>query len=207
MRHAPIATLALAALIPAVAGAADGTRGFSIGLEAHRSHIGADDPYPGAPADAVYVDEVGGGGALALGWGFTETFALRLVMSGSRHETTRADVDMRLAGATIEAVHYFQPGRPLRPFVFGGLGGFKAESEDDPLQWETEGGGACFGLGLAYFASRDFAFTFTARADAINWDESRATVVLPGGGSYTIEQPVDDGGVTGKFAIGVGWWF
>lgn len=207
MKTRLMVVLALA-LLPAVASrAAEGTRGFQLGVEAHRSHIGADDPHAGAPADALFVDEVGGGGALTLGWGFTPTFALRLVLAGSRHETTRDNVEVQLSGATLEAVHYFQPGRPLRPFVFGGLGGFSAESRDDPFTWETEGGGACFGVGLVYFVSRDFAFTFNARADAINWDKASGTVALPGGGTFTVDQPVDEGGLAAKFGVGMGWWF
>ncbi len=199
--------LALILLLPAIATGAEGTQGFQLCVEAHRNHIGADDAAAGDPPDALYVDEVGGGGALSLGWGFTPTFALRLTLAGSRHETTRENVEVQLNGVTLEAVHYFQPGRPLRPFVFGGLGGFAAESRDEPFAWETEGGGACFGGGLAYFVSDDFALTFTARADAINWDKARGRVTLPGGDELVIEQPVDEGGVAGRFAIGMGWWF
>lgn len=200
-------TCAWAALSPLSASAAEGTRGFSLALDAHRSHIGADDPTASSPDDALFVDEVGSGGSLSLGWGFTPTFTLRLVMSGSRHETTRDDVDLRLTAITLEAVHYFQPGRPLRPYVFGGLGGFRGESEDDPFTWESEGGAVVFGAGLAYFLSRDFAFTFTARGEAINWDKTTATLALPGGGTLVSEQPVDEGGLAGKFAVGMGWWF
>ena len=200
-------TCAWAALSPLAAAAAEGTRGFSLALDAHRSHIGADDPAAGSPDDALFVDEVGNGGSLSLGWGFTPTFTLRLVMTGSRHETTRDDVDLRLTGITLEAVHYFQPGRPLRPYVFGGLGGFRGESQDDPFTWESEGGAVVFGAGLAYFLSRDFAFTFAARGEAINWDKTPATLALPGGGTLVSEQPVDEGGLAGKFAVGMGWGF
>lgn len=69
------------------------------------------------------------------------------------------------------------------------------------------GGGACFGVGLVYFISRDFAFTFNARADAINWNQASGAVTLPGGGVLTVDQPVDEGGLAAKFGVGMGWWF
>lgn len=201
--------IALAALLTSApgAGAAEGTQGFFIVVEGHRSHIGADDPPAAPPPNAVYVDKVGGGGALHLGYGITPTFALRLVMAGSQHETSRDDIEVRLTSATLEAVHHFQPGRPLRPFVFGGLGGFSIESQDDVFDYKTEGGGLSFGAGLDYFVGPDFAVTFGVRGEAINWDRTTATLTLPDGSRVTAERPIEDSGGAIKLSIGVGYWF
>ncbi len=213
-RLGPVLTAALClVLLSAVGGApvlAQGGAGdqdpggrWFLGVSAVSSHIGADDEQPDDPPGLVYVDEVGGGIALEAGYAITPTFLLRLYLSGAQHETSDPDIDYRLGGASVEGMILFNPGRPLRPYVVGGLGGFRMESDQDGYDYEVNGGGAILGGGLRYALGRIVALDFGLRAEFINWQEERVVVDLPGGGSAVLENPVEGSGTAGKFTLGV----
>ncbi len=180
---------------------------FYLGLDFLSSHIGADDPQPSSPVDAVYVDEVGAGAALHFGWMLTRTFQLRLYLSDARHEATDPDVDFRLDGGTVEALHLFRAGQPLRPYLVGGLGGFSMKADRGGYRYETTGPGAVFGAGLYYLVTRSFLLHFQVRAEFINWEESKAEVELPGGGTVRTVTPIAESGAAGKFTLGCGFRF
>ncbi len=194
-------------LSPAAAFGSVGTKGFSLGLDLHTSRIGADEPSSDAPAGTVFIDRNGGGAIMKLGWGFTPRFGLRLMVSGASHATSDPDIDVIYSSGTIEAVYYFREGEPLRPEIFGGLGGFSVESRDGGYDYKTTGGGAVFGGGIAYFLSRDFALDFELRADLVNWDTNTARIDLGGGNEVVVETPIDEDGSAVHFAFGGTWWF
>ena len=187
--------------------AAGSTDGFFLGLNAQTSHIGADDPAEDSPEGSIFVDETGGGGVFKIGYGITPRFALRIVASGAFHETSDPDVDVSYSGATLEAVYLFREGEPLRPTIFGGLGGFSLKSQRDLLDYETSGGGAVVGAGIVYFLSTHFALDFELRGDLINWEKNKAQISLGGGNYATVETPVEDEGSAAHFLFGGTWWF
>ncbi len=205
MTMLPAVLWALVLLTPARATATDGK--FFIGLDFLTNHIGADDPQTGDPPGTIYVEESGGGVGLHLGFSLTDKFKLRLYGSGARHETTAADVELRLTGATLEALYMFSPASVMRPYLHGGLGGYVVESEQDAFSYKTDGPGVVFGAGFYYFLGRHFALDFSLRGEWINWETASAELVLPGGHRVTTETPVEESGFAGKFTLGGSVWF
>jgi hypothetical protein len=184
-------------------GSAEGARRWQLGIAALSSHIGADDPPPNPQPGAIYVDEVGGGIALHLGYALSPAFLLRLYVSGAVHETSNPDVDFGLGGGTIEGLYLFRPGQHLRPYILGGLGGFKMSSDQASVSFEATGGGAVFGTGLQYLLGRVVALDFCLRGEWINWDETKATIELHSGDSLTTTTPVDESGGAAKITFGL----
>jgi hypothetical protein len=64
-----------------------------------------------------------------------------------------------------------------------------------------------FGAGLYYLVTRSFLLHFQARAEFINWEENRASVTLPGGGTAVTVTPIEESGAAGKFSLGFGFRF
>lgn len=211
IRHAVfsacLAGMALAPRPAAAAPPAATTDGFFIGLDVHSSHIGSDEPTAGAPAGTVFVEETGSGGSLRIGHGITPAFALRIALCGAEHKTTDPDVEIRYGSLTLDGVYHFRAGQPLRPYLFGGLGGFSIESRRAALRFETTGPGAVFGGGLLYFLGEHFALDFGLRGDLINWKKSTAEAVRSDGTSFTVEQPIEEEGSAAQFLFGASWWF
>lgn len=189
------------------AAATAGTDGWMVGLDFGTSHIGAEDPSPGDPANSVYVDETGGGGTLLVGYGFTPSFVLRLNVSGAQHDTSDPDTEFWISSGTIEGLYLFRNPEPLRPYVMGGVGGFSMRSRRDELDFEVTGPGAVVGAGLVYFLGKHFALDFGVRGDFINWEESKATFKFPDGSTASVATPVEGEGSAAKFLFGAGWWF
>lgn len=191
----------------AAAAATADTEGFFLGFGLHASVVGTNDPPDNAPVGSAFVEEEGGGVALTLAYGLTPRFATRVALSGTSHETTDPDVEVRFSSATLEAQYLFRESQPLRPYLFGGVGGFNLESQQDRFRYETTGPGLVFGAGLLYFLGEHFALDFALRADLINWEESTAETVLPDGGTVQVSKPIEEEGSAAKFLFGAGWWF
>jgi hypothetical protein len=180
---------------------------FIVGLDFFSSHIGADDPTSETSPEAVFVEEVGQGGALTFGYLITPTFLLRLYLSGAEHDATDPDFDFRFSGGTFEGAYLFRPGRPLRPYLFGGLGGFTVKAEQDALEYETTGPGMVLGAGLYYFLSAHFAMHFSVRGEFINWDKAKARLTLPNGSAIETETPIEESGGAAKIGLGIAFRF
>jgi len=201
------AALLLLAGVPAAADSWGHERGWSIGVEALADFIGAEDPGPGSGANAVFVEEGGGGILLHLGYAFTPRFAMRLGAAAARHGTTRAGVEVDHASLTVEAHCRFLHGEPLQPYVFGGLGGAALEFTSGSLDSKTSGGEAVLGVGLLYHITRHLALDLAARLDLINWNTVEVTAKLPSGGEIRLASPVDESGSAGKLVLGLVWQF
>jgi hypothetical protein len=182
------------------------TRGFFLGFGVHSSGIGAEEKTESAPAQSVFVDENGGGVTLLAGYGFTPAFVVRFSLCGSSHETTDPDVDVLYSIALFEAQYLFRPGRTVRPYVLGGIGGCSLESRADPFRFETTGPGTSLGAGLLYFPGEHFAFDAAMRFEFINWEKSRAELVTDQG-TLVVETPVEDEGAAVKVLLGATYWF
>ncbi len=207
MKYKIIWTLVFSLLVSLPAFAAGMTEGFFLGVDLQTSHIGADDPADDSPEGSIFVDETGAGVAFKFGYGITPRFALRLVVLGTVHETTDPEVEVAYTSGTLEAVYLFRSGEPLRPNIFGGLGGFSLKSKRDLLDYETSGGGAVIGVGLVYFLSSHFALDFELRGDLINWKTNTAQIDLGNGNYATVETPIEDEGSAAHFLFGGTWWF
>ena len=198
--------LVLLATVTAPATVLADSEGFFVGLDLHSSHIGAEERTEASPDNSVYVDEVGGGISLSLGYGFTPSFPLRLRMSFAGHETSDPAVDVTYASAVIEAAYLFRKGEQTRPYIFGGLGGFNLESRQDFFIYDTSGPGTVFGGGLLYFATPNFSLDFALRLEFINWEQVVAKTVI-GGTTFEVETPIDENGSSGKIIFGASYWF
>ncbi|MFH1278224.1 MAG: outer membrane beta-barrel protein [Candidatus Eisenbacteria bacterium] len=200
---------AIAALLTAssIAGpAAAKPPGFILGLDLHTSHIGVEEKTDTSPDNSVFVDETGGGLGLILGYAFTPSFFLRFHLSGSGHETNRNDVDVAYANGTVEAGYLFREGKEVRPFFYGGIGGFALESRHDDWRYETSGPGTAFGGGVFWFLTPNSALDFGARLEFMNWERTMAEVKV-GDATVTVETPVDENGSAAKIDIGWSYWF
>lgn len=184
--------------------AGDSTRNenaWMVGLDLLANTVGDDED-----DDELAIEEGGAGGALQFGYRFTPRFLLRLYASGAVHETDRPDVDVTFSGGLIEAVYLFRPGQAFRPYVFGGLGGYRAEAEEGDFTYSTEGPGASFGGGMYYWFTPHASLHGSARIEAVNWDEATVTLDTPTG-LLEATIPVDDSGSAGKLTLGMAFWF
>jgi len=181
--------------------------GFFLGLGFHSDHLSAEDRKEGGPPGSAYIEEDGGGLDLQLGWAFNESFLLRLRMAGAEHETSRSDVDFYSGSAVFEAAYLFREGRPLRPYIMGGLGGFVMDSQQgDIFEYETSGSGAVLGGGLVYFFNEHFALDAALRLSFINWENKTAKTKL-NGTTATVETPLDEEGEAGNLLVGLTYFF
>jgi hypothetical protein len=203
-RLAGLCTFALALFATAFPAAAD-TDGFFFGIDLQSNRVGAadrpDDPDPAA----VFVDEVGGGANLFFGWGFTPSFPVRLSLSAAGHDTSDPDIEVAYAGVTIDGMYLFRNPEPLRPYLYGGVGGFALRSRKDALDWETTGPGILGGGGVLYFFGDTFALDFSVRGEFVNWEKTRATLHTPAG-DFTAETPIEEKGTAAKILVGASWW-
>ncbi len=192
----------LVALLPgAVALAGDVQNPWLIGIDIVGNGVndGEDD-------DALAIEENGNGGALQIGYQFTPSFALRLYASGATHKTDIADVDILFSGGTVEAMYLFRPGQSFRPYLFGGLGGYAAESQRDEFTYSTEGPGASFGGGLYHFFTPHVSLHASARLEFVNWDTAKVSLETATG-TIEGEIPIDESGSAAKLTLGMGFWF
>ena len=181
--------------------------GWSLGLHVLSDHIGAEDPGSASPPEAVFVDEVGGGALVSVGYAFTPSFALRLAAGGARHETTHDGVEVNHASATIEAHFRFFPGERAQPYLFGGIGGASLRFDSEGLDSKVEGGLAVIGVGAIYRLTRHLSLDLAGRLDLINWNTIEVTAELPSGAELRLEDPVDESGSAGKILLGAVWNF
>ena len=194
--------LLLAWLLPgsnAVAGGAD--EPWLVGFDFLGNTVGDDEE-----DDGLAIEEGGAGGALQFGYLFTPSFLLRLYASGATHETDNPDVDILFSGGTIEAMYLFRPDQPFRPYLFGGLGAYSAESQQGDFTYSTSGPGVSFGGGMYYFFNPHVSLHASARLEAVNWDKATVTLDTPQG-TLEAEIPVDDSGSAAKLTLGMGFWF
>jgi hypothetical protein len=210
--RAAVGAAALAAAISAPRAASaepsvGATDRFFLGLGVHSSHIGSDEPTDDAPAGAVFVDENGQGVGIVVGYGITPALVLRLSLLGAEHETTDPNVEFAFSSGTIDGVYHFSVGQPLRPYLFGGFGGFSIESRKDALRFETTGPGVVFGGGLLYFLGRHFGVDLGVRGNLISWEKSEAEARLSDGTTVAVERPIEEDGSAAQFALGATWWF
>lgn len=194
--------LLLVFLLPAPdAHAARDENPWMIGLDFLANHAGDEDDY-----QDFSIDEKGGGAALQFGYRFTPRFLLRLYLSGAKHETDYADVDVTFSGGLIEAMYLFRPDEAFRPYLFGGVGGFKAEAKEEVFTYSTEGPGASFGAGLYYWFTPHVSLHSSVRLEAVNWDKTTYSIDT-GIATIEAEVPVDDEGSAAKFTLGMAFWF
>jgi opacity protein-like surface antigen len=182
-------------------------RGWSLGLDFALDFIGAEDPGPDSPPDAVYVNETGGGLAFHLGYAFTSVFGLRLTAIGAHHETTREGIGVNNASVTIEALVRFLHGKRFQPYVLVGLGGATLDFNNEVLDTRTSGGTAVLGGGVQYHLTRHLALDLAGRLDLINWDKVEVTAELPDGSKARLENPVNESGSAAKLLLGLVWNF
>ncbi len=171
-----------------------------IGLDGLASTIGRDDN-----ADVVVVDETAGGGALQIGYLISPTFMVRLYAAAAVHPTNVADIEIRFSSSTFDALYLFRPGRRFRPYIFGGLGGFRLDSDQDDLHYEARGGGVSFGAGMHLELGSRVTLHGSLRLEGVNWNDVNATIDTPSG-RISVRQPIDDSGIASKLTVGIGVW-
>ncbi|MBC8423192.1 outer membrane beta-barrel protein [bacterium] len=190
-------TLAILLTILLAAGAATAQDGrWLLGLDGLSSHVQDNNE-----EDLVSIDEQSGGAALQIGYRFSPAFMLRLYAGGASHPTSVGDIEIAFISSLIEGVYVFRDGAAFRPYLFGGLGGFKLESQADELVFALEGGGVSFGAGAHYLVSGSVSLHGSLRLEAVNWNT--ATVSL---GGVAIEAPVEESGFASKLTLGVAIW-
>lgn len=197
--------LASAVLAAPVSPARADTDGLCFGIDLHSNRFGGAEESETPSTDAVFVKETGGGADLWIGWGFTRSFPVRLSVTGAAHDTSDPDVEVAYGSVTIDGMYLFRDPEPLRPYLYGGVGGFALRSRKDALDWETTGPGILFGGGILYFLGDTFALDFSVRGEFVNWEKTRATWHT-GAGDITAETPIEEEGSAAKFLVGASWW-
>jgi len=193
-------------LLAAVSAAADEpaphpAHRWLLGLEA-RAHRLADDDAPGVAG----YDREGEGGGLQVGRMLTPHLLLRLHVGGGEHPTPVDDVTVTYAGGTLDLCYLFRRDRALRPYLFGGLGGYVLEAVEGNLRLDTSGPAMVFGGGAFLRLGGRFSLHAQARLEAVNWRMTVVTWDRPDGGSSTTETWVEDSGVAGALSLGLALW-
>ncbi|MDO9171797.1 MAG: outer membrane beta-barrel protein [bacterium] len=201
LRHvtAIVLLICLAAAAPAAAEGDFGGR-WLLGFDIVSSTVGANED-----AATLFIEETAPGAGLQIGYLFTPNFQVRLFAAAAEHETSDPDVKIRVGGGTFDAVYLFRAGQKVRPYVFGGLGGFTVESQQADLLYKAEGPGMALGGGVHVMLSRKVSLHGALRYEAINWDKVTATYE-GSGGSTSVTVPVDEEGTAGKVLVGVVFW-
>jgi opacity protein-like surface antigen len=202
-----LSTIPRAAIASSDGALRDDGRGTILGLQLQTSVIGVEERSPDAPPNQLFVDEVGGGINLILGYGFTESFALYVSVSSAGHDTSQESVRAFYSTGTLEAAYRFLPGERVRPYLLGGLGGANVRIETDDYDSEISGGVAVLQGGVLIGLSRHLLLDAGIRLDLINWNRARLTRELPSGNTIQLESPVDDSGSAGKLLLGLAWQF
>lgn len=156
-------------------------------------------------SEDIVIDQKAGGLGLQLGFLLKPSFMLRFCATAADHETSDPDVTIRLGGGTLDAVFLFREGRPFRPYLFAGVGGYQAESRQEELVYEIRGPGVAMGAGAHLRLGARATLHGALRVEAINWEKARVTWDQPGG-SIEVEAPIDEEGWTSKVMLGVGIW-
>ncbi|MBU0740907.1 porin family protein [bacterium] len=198
-RPLPLTILSLLALLVAGAAAAQDGR-WLLGLDGLSSHVQDNNE-----EDLVSVDEQSGGAALQVGYRFSPAFMLRVYGGGADHATNISGIDIRFVSSLLEGVYLFGEGRAFRPYLFGGVGGYKLESQQDALLFAAEGAGISFGGGAHYLVGGSVSLHGSVRLEAVNWN--KVTVTYSGsGGDVALETPVEESGFASKVTFGVAFW-
>ena len=205
----PVVAGLLAALLVTTTGAAPAwadTKGFAIGLQLHSSQLGSVENAAGDVPSSVFIRENGGGLGLWTGWGFNESFTMRLALDLVGHETSDDDIRVGYGSVAIEGLYLFREPDALRPFLLGGIGAFALASRDDAYDYSTTGPGILVGGGIYYFLGSTFALDFSGRGEFVNWQEKTARRI-DGNDETIVTAPVEREGVAGKLTLGVSLWF
>jgi hypothetical protein len=174
---------------------------WCVGLEALSSHVGKSDE-----ADAVTIETNAGGGGMQVGYLVSPSFMVRMWAGAADHETSDPDVTIRFGGGSFDAVYLFRPGTTFRPYVFGGVGGYMAESQQDDLTYDVSGPGIAFGGGAHLQLANHWTLHGSLRLESINWDTATVTYDGPDG-DVQIESPIDDSGWASRVSVGIAAWF
>ena len=211
LASAGVLALMLIAFGSAIAEAQGGTnwsqdRGFHLGLQFVGNFVGADDPGPSSPPNALFVEEGGGGAMLLVGYTFTPHFRLRFVGGSAQHNTNQSGVEVLHSTATLEAHYQFTPAGRARPYVFGGLGGSDLRTDQQGFRVETSGGTAVIGTGLLFNITRHLVADLTLRYDSINFNTVEVTFEQPGG-TTQLSSDIEENGSAAKLLFGLLWAF
>lgn len=153
----------------------------------------------------IVIDEKAGGLGVQVGYLLKPSFMLRFYAAAADHDTNEPDVSIRFGGGTLDAVFLFHEGRPFRPYLFAGLGGFRAMSRQQDLTYDIQGSGAAFGAGMHLRLGSRATLHGALRVEAINWESAGVTWDRPGG-SIEARAPIDENGWASKVAVGVAFW-
>ncbi len=184
-------------LLPVTSQAGSGSLRWLVGLDGLHERI--DD----RSDTVVAVDDGQDSGALQVGLRVGPSLLVRLYSSGADHRTNAGDADLRLEFAVVEAVVLLRDGQRLRPYLCGGVGGGRASSRRDVLEYEATGPAVSAGAGAFWDFARRWAVHGAVRIVAVNWEQERAVVHLPDGTDLVSESPLDTSGVTAQTSLGI----
>lgn len=206
-RIAWIGAITLGVALHAAEAAAVDTEGLFVELAVNTNHLAAQDEEEAAASGSVFLGKNAVGGTILLGYGFTPSFAARLAISGAEHDTTDPEIKVSYGGLTLEGSYSFRAGQQVRPYIYGGLGGFSLQSTQDEYDYESTGPGIGFGGGVHSFLGEHFVLDAGLRFDYVNWEKQTATRKLSDGSLQVVETPVNESGGASKIVLGAGWWF
>lgn len=203
-RRAVIVAALLALALPAAPAAAQmADHRWLLGLDLVAGTVGENED--ATDPGEIMIDEKAGGLGLQLGYLLRPSFMLRLTAVGADHETSDPDVTIRFGGGTLDAVFLFREGRPFRPYLFAGVGGYQAESQQADVTYQIRGPGLAFGAGMHLRLGGHATLHGALRLEAINWEKATAVLDLPGG-DVEVEAPIDEDGWASKVMLGVAFW-
>ena len=182
---------------------------WSVGLDGISSHVGGNGAVNESMND-LRIDDRARGAALRVGYLLRPNLQLRIHSASAIHPADDAEptgLELRYDGATLDLVYLFRNGRPMRPYLAGGIGAYAARAEREHWLFESEGAAVAFGAGCHLRVNRHLGLHAQARVESINWQTNRTTEQLAGGGTSTVETPVADSGAMIKLGLGATVWF
>ncbi len=173
-------------------------KGFYLGIRFIGSSLHVDDS---EDAD-FFIKDDGGGAQLQAGYRFNNAFSLELSMGGAKHDTSDPRIDALIGAVQIFAQYHFSPGRPFRPYIKGGFGGYGLSLKEDNAEIQIEGGGVTFGGGFDYFFSPHFALGVDLTHNVIKYEEANLSA-----GGFSIGWEIDEEGSMTSLGLALAYYF
>ena len=135
---------------------------LSFGFDSVRSFIGETQS-----EDVLQVDEEAVGVGINFGFMMKPNLQLRVYSAGADHPTNLEGTDLFVYGGIFELAYFIGYHPKFRPYVAGGLGGFRMESQHDNLTLESVGGALSFSVGCHYHLGRRVSLHASARGEGV----------------------------------------
>lgn len=170
----------------------DRDNGFYLGLRLATSFLRIQHIDP----ESFTIRKTGAGLELLAGYSFNPIFSLQIEIVGAGHSTSDPDVKTTFGAFQLFAHYRARPGRPVRPYLKGGLGAYGFAVDNRGSRVTSTGPGIPVGAGVDYFFNRHISLGLDLTHHVIEYDKLEFDV-----DGKTVGFEIDESG--GQTAVGL----